>query len=540
VTISLLAFEAAGRVFADGPAGVTLEALPLQEAAPGQESIVLSARLTSDAGPVAGVPVTFYVVTTVFGERLMKVGEALSDATGIASVLYRPSWEGEHTAVARYAGNDVYPATQTSFSFGVEEASSLWEPAEFGLEPLRRWLPLAVGIGILAVLGALGYALITAVLGIPAAAESVPDRQPLPAWDPRVQRPAPLGKALLGMAVLLAAAAIPAAWLIGKARMPDEVGLSTGDVAFQHDHDTGDSPDFPAIDLPPPEPLQATLVSSLPLTRFDDNGQPAPGSVAMPSDVAIASGRVRILDSTMGRVITVTPEGRLASILDAAQYGNVSLAGAPAMAALGPDLYITTADGEIVVVNSAGEIAGIIKPIIPDGLYHTSPGGIALGRAGVIWISDAANHRVLALNERGEYGLVIGNGAPSSDATGLDTPGGLAVDVDGNVYVADTGNRAVKKFSQMGVFLQTIGEGRLGRPTSVAIGEDGTVFVTDESALLVSAFAADGTYKGSIGEGQLQAPHSVKTEGGLIYVMDRLAGLFLFDTGGATVYAGEP
>ncbi|MEK7248109.1 MAG: hypothetical protein AAB092_06510, partial [Chloroflexota bacterium] len=94
----------AGPALADDATGVTLEVLPVPAAAPGQNSVVLAARLMNGDEPVAGVPVTFYVVTTVFGERLMKVGEALSDATGTASLLYRLTWEGDHTAVARFAG----------------------------------------------------------------------------------------------------------------------------------------------------------------------------------------------------------------------------------------------------------------------------------------------------------------------------------------------------------------------------------------------------------------------------------------------------
>jgi DNA-binding beta-propeller fold protein YncE len=152
-------------------------------------------------------------------------------------------------------------------------------------------------------------------------------------------------------------------------------------------------------------------------------------------------------------------------------------------------------------------------------------------------VSDSANHRVLLLNERGEFQQVIGEGVPSASSQGFNTPGGLAVDNDGNLYVADTLNRVVKKYSPMGIFMQTIGEGRLDLPSSVAVDEDGMVFVSDESAHLVSAFGPDGAYLGSIGKGQLEAPHSVKTDGELLYVMDRLAGLLVFqpDTASASV-----
>lgn len=531
LVMGLITFAAIQPALADEPSGVTLKPIPPPDAGPGQESIVLSAQLLSGSGePIAGVPITFYVVTTVFGERLMKVGENLSDATGTASVLYQPRWEGDHTVVARFAGTADYSATQESFDVNAKEAASGFEPPEFGLEPVRQWLPVAVGVAILAVWVSLGYALATAVIGIPAAGASVPATQPLPPWDPQVRRPAPLGRALVGMALLLALAALPAAWLMGNARTPDDASLSTPDVHFEHPGTGGDgeSVETQPDTLPAPEALPTTLVLSVQTTTFDETGQPAPGSVAMPADVAITAGHVRVLDANRGRIVTVTPDGRLASIFEGASYGDISLKGAPAMAAFDEKLYVATQDGRVVVIDSSGGVEGVLRPVAPAGQDVLTPGGIAVTDTGEVWMSDSANHRVLLLNVAGEYQLVIGEGVPSGAPEGLDTPGGITIDEDGNLYVADSGNGVIKKFSPMGVPLQVIGEGRLGQPSAVAVGPDGTIFASDEATHLVSAFAPDGTYLGSIGEGRLQTPHSVKTDGGMLYVMDSLAGLFIF------------
>jgi len=531
LAVGLATLSAATAALADEPGGVTLKPIPPGEKAPGQDSVVLSAQLTSDDSPIAGMPVTFYVVTTVFGERLMKVGEALSDATGTASVLYRPTWDGDITAVARFGGSANYPATQASFHFQATDTVSPWEPPKFGLEPIRQWLPFAVGLAVLAVLGSLGYALGTTVLGIPAAAGRAPATQPLPPWDSRVRRPMPVGRALLGMAVLLAVAAVPAAMLIGRARAPDDVTLSTQSIHYEHDGMPvgGVSPGAQPAPLPETEPLAATLVRSVQTTVFDASGQPAAGSVSMPADVAITAGRIRILDANKGRVITVTPDGTLATILDAAQYGDLSLHGAEAMTALGERLFIAASDGTIIVVKSSGAVEGVIRPVVPAGQAPLTPGGIAVSETGEIWISDTANHRVILMNDSGEFEQVIGSGAPADGDAEFNAPGGITFDDDGNIYVVDTGNHVVKKFSPMGVFLERIGEGRLGQPSSVAVDSDGRVFVSDESAAVVSAFGPDGTYLGSIGQGQLQAPHGVKIEKGLVYVMDRLAGLFVYE-----------
>ncbi|HET9476022.1 MAG TPA: hypothetical protein VFP63_00895 [Dehalococcoidia bacterium] len=529
LVIALAGLALVGAAQAEGPAesGTSIEALPTQKPPAGQESIVLAARLTDEGSAVAGVPVTFYVVTDVFGERLMQVGDALSDATGTASILFEPTWEGEVTAVARFAGNADHAAAQTSFEFESEEAVSLWEPAEFGLDPVRRWLPVGVAIVIFAVWGVLGYALATAVLGIPAAAEHTTATQPLPPWDSRIRRPAPLGPLLGGIAVLLVIAAIPTALLIGREQAPDDPA-PWQDPNFDAGHG----------DHPATAPLAASLVRAVEVTRFDELGQPEPESVALPADIAVTEGRVRVLDAIRGHIVTVTEDGRLALILDALRYGDISLTGATAMATHDDMMYVAAQDGRIIIVNSAGKIEQAITPVLPAGELPPTPAGIAIGDYGDIWLSDAGNHRVLLLDNRGVFQVVLGTGVASADSEGFNTPAGLTTDNNGNLYVADSGNGLVKKFSPMGVLLETFGEGALVTPTAVAVSETGTIFVSDEGAKLVSAFAANGTYLGSIGEGQLESPHSVKVEGDLLYVMDRLAGLFVYQP--ETTTASEP
>lgn len=518
-------------VFADDNSGVSLEGLPPAEPVAGQTSLVLSARLTDEGAPVAGVPITFYIVTTVFGERLMKVGESLSDATGMASVLYQPRWEGEHTVVARFAGAGEYAATQATYHFDALNAESPYEPATFGLNPVRHWLPLAVGLAVLAVWGSLVFALLSTVQGIRAAGVRAMAAQPPRPWEGQVHRPAPLGGILVALVLLLIAIAVPATWLVGKAREPDDASFATPDAHFEHDG-TGDGGQFDPsqpITLPEPVGLPATFVSSVQTVTFDAAGQPAPGSVAMPADVAINAGRIRILDGDRGRVATVTEEGSLTFILETSPTGGISLKGAQAMVALGDQLYVATPPkGEVVLVNVSGNIESLIRPVVPEGQAPISPAGIALTELGEIWISDSANHRVILLNERGEYQRIIGKGAPSTDPEGLNAPGGLSLDKYGNLYVADTLNRVIKKFSPLGILLQTVGAGRLDTPTGVAVNEQGLIFVADEAAHMVSAFAPSGGYVGSISDQRFAAPHSLKVDGELLYVVDKLAGVFVF------------
>src|SRR3990172_6318861 len=212
----------------DSPETPVLEPLPPAQPAEGQQSVILAARLHDAQGEaMAGRPVTFYVLTTVFGERLMNVGQVLTDATGIAATSYTPSWEGEHTVVVRLPGAGAEPV-QTSFKFEALGPVPLHENARFGLEPIRAWLPAVVGGAVLATWAILGLVMLRAFTGIPAAA-GVSAAPSIPSHDflrPARMRPAPLGSGLLlgGLALLVA---IPAAWMVLGQSSQDDAKLST-------------------------------------------------------------------------------------------------------------------------------------------------------------------------------------------------------------------------------------------------------------------------------------------------------------------------
>jgi sugar lactone lactonase YvrE len=144
---------------------------------------------------------------------------------------------------------------------------------------------------------------------------------------------------------------------------------------------------------------------------------------------------------------------------------------------------------------------------------------------------------VLLLNGRGEFELVIGEGAASTDDEGFDTPTGLAVDEDSNLYVSDTENGVIKKYSPLGILLQVIGEDRLFTPQGVTVNEAGRIFVADTAARQVAVFGRDGSYHGSIADPGLQEPHVVRTDGDDLYVLDSLAGMLVFRASEASVSA---
>ena len=506
--------------------------------------MILGARLHDGQGQVmAGQPVTFYVLTAVFGERLMKVGQVLTDATGVAAIAYTPSWEGEHTVVARLPGNGSGDPVQTSFGFEALGPVPLHENALFGLEPIRAWLPAVVGAAVLAVWVILGLVMVRAFTGIPAAAR-VPAVPSIPSYDfvrPAGMRPAPLGRGLLLVALAMLVA-IPAAWIVLGERSRDQGELSTQGASLGEapsgsgDHTEGQG-GVPAQQ----SPLPVTLVRSIGLVTTDSSGALAPGSADLPSDVALIDGRLFVLDSNHGRILAVTADGKPVPMLESDQGSENWLGGALAFAPHAGRLYVANMQaGNVVVVEPPGVVSSVITPQVPPGNSPVSPAGIAVTERGEIWLSDEANHRVLQLDGKGELLGVIGEGAASAGDSGFNTPGGLALDELGNIYVADTGNGVIKHYSPLGVFLGAIGEGHLARPRAVAVDEAGNLFVSDGELAAVLAFAPDGSYLGSIGadspalrdsDSPLQAPLGLRFDGDLLYVVDRLSGLLVFRVG---------
>ncbi|HWQ31994.1 MAG TPA: BACON domain-containing carbohydrate-binding protein [Blastocatellia bacterium] len=79
-----------------------------------------------------------------------------------------------------------------------------------------------------------------------------------------------------------------------------------------------------------------------------------------------------------------------------------------------------------------------------------APGGIGLDSAGNLFIADQGNHRVRKLAKDGRISTVAGNGTSGAGGDGgaaveaqLNSPAGVAIDRAGNLFIADTYNHRV-------------------------------------------------------------------------------------------------
>jgi len=547
-------------VAADGPSpsarAAVLEALPQADQSFGQ-SVTISVRLVNaQREALKAVPISFYVLSPMFGGRLMKIGEVPTNAVGIASIVYRPTWVGPHKAMARFAGDGDYEQVSTPITFNAAGPAAVYHGHPFGLDPIRTWLPLA-GIGlVLIVWGSLGYVVLTTVTGVRGGALSHRAllQSPLPKFtSPWAERPASMRRGLLVFVVVGTVAAAAVVLVLPRG----------GDDGIEETVPGSASPG--ATDRLANE-IQVRLDRSVSTLAMDENGQFSPESATLAPSLAIGKNQIFILDRVKGRIMNVTDDGTLSQWMASGpptgteqpmpggMVGGVSIRGAAAMAVHADKIYVAnTFAGNVVVVSPPGAVQAVLQPQVPGADNPLSLSGIVVAPNGDIWLSDRANHRVLSLNGKGEFGGVIGEGKASTGPHGLNSPGGIGLDTSGNVYVVDEGNARVMKYSPLGVPLLEIGAGVLIQPRDVAVDELGRIFVADaaRSAIVVfgpEAHAADHSATalpvavviGSItrerasdasSQPWFEAPEVVRVHERTLYVLDRMAGLKVFDLG---------
>jgi DNA-binding beta-propeller fold protein YncE len=148
------------------------------------------------------------------------------------------------------------------------------------------------------------------------------------------------------------------------------------------------------------------------------------------------------------------------------------------------------------------------------------PAGVAVDRAGNVYIADSNDHRVRKVYRNGIVTRFAGAGAVCSTARGcgdggpaflatMESPFGVAVDASGNVYVTDFERNEVRKIDSAGTITRLAGSGRLcstpGRcgdglaatdaslanPTGVAVDAAMNVYLADPGAREVRKLPAD-------------------------------------------------
>ncbi|MGO9959092.1 MAG: hypothetical protein ACLP50_24520, partial [Solirubrobacteraceae bacterium] len=202
-------------------------------------------------------------------------------------------------------------------------------------------------------------------------------------------------------------------------------------------------------------------------------GPAARSDLGEPAGVAVdRTGNLYIADTTNDIVERVTPGGVLSIVAGDGQFGaptpgpaTSSDLGEPAGVAIdgSGNLYIADAGNDVVEKVTASGTLSVIAGVpgesgaVSSGPATSSslgnPAGVAVDRAGNVYIADTADNVVERVTTGGVLSVVAGDGefgAPTpgpATSSDLGAPAGVAVDAAGNLYIADTDNSDIEAVS---------------------------------------------------------------------------------------------
>ena len=196
--------------------------------------------------------------------------------------------------------------------------------------------------------------------------------------------------------------------------------------------------------------------------------------------------------------------------------------------------------GDIFIADSANR--RVLKETLSGTSYieseiHTSnafwPSSVAVDGAGNVYIVDAWNGLILKESPSGG-GLYLETVVPTG---GLRSPIGIAVDGNGNLFVADVGNGdrlLVESPSGTTYFEREVPTSLSDNPFAMAVDQTGNVYIADtfNARILLESFS-DGEYTEKVIPTSAWSPNAISVDSnGSIYVADKYG----YSTGDAMGY----
>ncbi|MFZ9681825.1 MAG: matrixin family metalloprotease [Cephaloticoccus sp.] len=297
-------------------------------------------------------------------------------------------------------------------------------------------------------------------------------------------------------------------------------------------------------------------------------------AVVIPFPVAIAvdgSGNLYVADSSTHLIQKVNSAGTVTTLAGGSGSAG-STDGTGTAARFNQPAGVTSTSGAVLTV--ADTANATIRRVSAAGVVTTAAGsttlrgaadgagtaatfrlpiGLGQNAAGTVYIADATNHVIRAVDASNNVTTLAGaaGSSGSADGTGgsarFNYPSGIAVDAAGNVYVADTTNNLIRKVTSGGVvttlagvvgvsgWQDGTGSGALfNQPQGLASDSAGNLYVADTGnsavrkitpAGLVTTLAGLSTIGGlkdGTGTGAgLNQPRAVAVDGsGNVYVAD--------------------
>lgn len=179
-----------------------------------------------------------------------------------------------------------------------------------------------------------------------------------------------------------------------------------------------------------------------------------------------SSGNLYLVDISKCNVRKITPDGTVSTI--AGNGGTGSLEG----------------------------VRGYADGVGISALFK-NPHGLAIGGAGLLFVTDTENHVIRTVTVDGVVGTFAGVGMQAGSADGAGSgarfrePHGIAADGFGNLYVADTANHTIRKVTSGGVVTTIAGlagssgtadgsgsAARFLQPEAIALDASGCLWIT--------------------------------------------------------------
>ena len=146
------------------------------------------------------------------------------------------------------------------------------------------------------------------------------------------------------------------------------------------------------------------------------------------------------------------------------------------------------------------------------------PTGVAYDGAGMLYLTDTQNHRILKLDT--SLTLIDDAGGFGTDVGLLNRPMYVSIDFALNILVADYGNRRIARFNSHLEFVDAISMVdpedplRFGNPMSAAVTSFGETWVTDPERNEIVVFDHIGQFQRLIGNfgysgGQVESPSKI-------------------------------
>ena len=112
------------------------------------QGIAVSAQLTDNGKPLGNDPVEFDLSANFFGVQQVNLATVQTDATGTATITYRPTAEGEYNFTARFRGDESHPQVEVTRTYTYSGPVSQYQPEAVGLTAIRQWITPVIFLGV--------------------------------------------------------------------------------------------------------------------------------------------------------------------------------------------------------------------------------------------------------------------------------------------------------------------------------------------------------------------------------------------------------